>query len=83
MKTLRIISWAVTILFIIRFLQHFIHLLYSEQINKLPMGGIIGLLIGYSIVPVIFWVITYFVRKKRSLSKKLSSLVNPLILFYA
>lgn len=63
MKTLRIISWAVTILFIIRFLQHFIHLLYSEQINKLPTGYVIGLLIGYSIIPIIFWMIFYFVKK--------------------
>ncbi len=63
MKTLRIISWAVTILFIIRFIQHFIQLLNSENKYGIPTGYVIGLLIGYSIIPIIFWMIFYFVKK--------------------
>jgi hypothetical protein len=68
MKLIRIISWVLTVIFGLLFLINWFNALniqtrYGSPGTSIPY--ILGMLIGCSIIPAIFWIITYFVEKKK------------------
>jgi hypothetical protein len=68
MKPIRIISWILTGLFGLLFLINWFKALTIETRYGSPGTSIpyvLGMLTGCSIIPGIFWIITYFVEKKK------------------
>ena len=68
MKPVRVISWILTVIFALLFLINWIKALsidtrYGSPGTSIPY--ILGMLVGCSIIPAIFWIITYFVEKKK------------------
>lgn len=68
MKPIRIISWILTVVFGLFFLFNWIKALNIETSYGSPgtsIPYILGMLFGCSIIPAIFWIITYFTEKKK------------------
>lgn len=61
MTPIRLIAWIVTGIFALLFVVNLI----SIDSNRIPIPFIFGSLIGHSVVPGVFWLITYFVEKKK------------------
>lgn len=69
MKPMRIISWVITVIFGIIFIINWVKALnvqtkYGSPGTSIPL--VLGMLVGAAIIPGIFWIITYFVEKKRN-----------------
>jgi len=68
MKPIRIIAWIVTAIFGLLFLISWgkalsVNTPYGSPGTSIPY--IVGMFMGQAIIPGIFWIITYFVERKK------------------